>query len=372
MIFDILNYATKSDKMWKNNKRKIIVKKKKRNAIVRNIVISLILIITVCTLSWKIHKKNISKSEQDVESVNLAELENFVSTDDLDENDVEIEEVLDIMEKDENLVAQDIKNSNLENKKDTNLNTGTATYKLEVNVSCNVVNVYTKDAEGNYTKCVKAMVCSTGGHTPQSGTFYLKSRWRWRALFNNCYGQYAVHITGNILFHSVPYTNNGDPGSLEYWEYDKLGTAASLGCVRLKVSDVLWIYNNCPKGTMVRFYTDSNPGPLGKPSAQKISSNETCRGWDPTDPNSNNPWKNYKETPTLQTNTTTNTNNTETNKNTTITNTTSAANTITNTTNTNTTHSNTTTNTTTNTTNTNTTATNIIKNEVKEKNIIDE
>lgn len=348
------------------------MKKKNHNVIVRNVIISLILIITVCTLSWRIHNKSISKSEQDVESVNFAELENFVSTDEFDENDVDIEEVLDIMEKDENLVAQDIKNSNLENKKDTNLNTGTATYKLEVNVSCNVVNVYTKDAEGNYTKCVKAMVCSTGGHTPQSGTYYLKSRWRWRALFNGVYGQYAVHITGNILFHSVPYTKNGDPGSLEYWEYDKLGTAASLGCVRLKVSDVLWIYNNCPRGTMVRFYTDSNPGPLGKPSAQKISSNETCRGWDPTDPASNNPWKNYKETPTLQTNTTKNSNTTETNKNTTVTNSTSTANTITNTTNTNTTHSNTTTNTTTNTTNTNTTATNIIQNEVKEKNIIDE
>lgn len=360
MNFAILNYSTKFDKMCKNNKGKIILKKKNHNVIVRNVIISLILIITVCTLSWRIHNKSISKSEQDVESVNFTELENFVSTDEFDENDVDIEEVLDIMEKDENLVAQDIKNSNLENKKDTNLNTGTATYKLEVNVSCNVVNVYTKDAEGNYTKCVKAMVCSTGGHSPQSGTFYLKSRWRWRALFNNCYGQYAVHITGNILFHSVPYTKNGDPGSLEYWEYDKLGTAASLGCVRLKVSDVLWIYNNCPKGTMVKFYTDSNPGPLGKPSAQKISSNETCRGWDPTDPASNNPWKNYKETPTTQTNATTNT---TTNTNTTNTNTTHSNtvnnNTTTNTTNTNTTHTNTLTNTT-----TNTIATNSVKNEV--------
>ena len=136
MFFVILNYATKSDKMWKNNKRKIIVKKKKRNAIVRNIVISLILIITVCTLSWKIHKKNISKSEQDVESVNLAELENFVSTDDLDENDVDIEEVLDIMEKDENLIAQDIKNSKKKKKKDTNLNTGTATCRRKLYQMC--------------------------------------------------------------------------------------------------------------------------------------------------------------------------------------------------------------------------------------------
>lgn len=347
------------------------MRKNKRIIIVRNVIISLILIIIICTLAWTIHKKTISKSKQDVETVNLAELENFVSTDELEENDVDIEEVLDIMEKDENLVAQDIKNSNLENKKDTNLNTGTATYKLEVNVSCNVVNVYTKDEEGNYTKCIKAMVCSTGGHTPQSGTFYLKSRWRWRALFNNCYGQYAVHITGNILFHSVPYTKNGDPGSLEYWEYDKLGTSASLGCVRLKIRDVLWIYNNCPKGTMVKFYSDPNPGPLGKPSAQKISSNETCRGWDPTDPSGNNPWKTYKEPPVVSTNITTNntTNTNTTNKNTTITNTTTVTNT---TTSTNTTHSNATTNNVSTNTTTNIVANNTVKNEIKEKNIINE
>ena len=27
----------------------------------------------------------------------------------------------------------------------------------------------------------------------------------------------------------------------------------------------------------------------------KISDNETCRNWDPTDPNANNPWKTYQE-----------------------------------------------------------------------------
>ena len=32
---------------------------------------------------------------------------------------------------------------------------------------------------------------------------------------------YSTRIVRNILFHSVPYTKNGDPGSLEYWEYDK-------------------------------------------------------------------------------------------------------------------------------------------------------
>ena len=34
---------------------------------------------------------------------------------------------------------------------------------------------------------------------------------------------------------------------------------------------------------------------FGKPSAKKISDNETCRNWDPTDNNENNPWNSYQE-----------------------------------------------------------------------------
>lgn len=46
-------------------------------------------------------------------------------------------------------------------------------------------------------------------------------------------------------------------------------------------------------GTKVEFYTSSNPGPLGKPTAQKITEDEEVRNWDPTDPDPNNPWRNY-------------------------------------------------------------------------------
>ena len=117
----------------------------------------------------------------------------------------------------------------------------------------------------------------------------------------NVYGQYACRITGSILFHSVPYEKK-DKSTLEWWEYDKLGTKASLGCIRLKVEDAKWIYDNCVPGTKVEFYTSSNPGPLGKPTAQKITEDEEVRNWDPTDPDPNNPWKKYvkkdKPTPT--------------------------------------------------------------------------
>ena len=57
-------------------------------------------------------------------------------------------------------------------------------------------------------------------------------------------------------------------------------------CVR----DVKWIYDNCPSGTGVTIYDDAvNPGPLGKPDSIKISEDSAYAGWDPTDPDENNP-----------------------------------------------------------------------------------
>lgn len=136
------------------------------------------------------------------------------------------------------------------------------------------------------------MLCSVGEATPKSGVYSISDKYVWRLLQGNVYGQYACRITGHILFHSVPYVSK-DKATLEWWEYDKLGTSASLGCVRLKVDDVKWIYDNCISGTKVEFYSDSNPGPLGKPTVRKISSDEEVRNWDPSDPDKDNPWNEY-------------------------------------------------------------------------------
>lgn len=182
----------------------------------------------------------------------------------------------------EDSTDKEIKNNEVSN---------TVPYYIIVNYSSNVVTIYVKDENGEYTVPVKAMVCSTGVATPRSGVYKLPgTRAKWGALFGGVYGQYTVKIVGNILFHSVPYLSR-DNSTLEYWEYDKLGTAASAGCVRLTVEDALWIYNNCGSGTQVEFSSNAQ-NPLGKPSARKISGYENLRGYDPTDPVSNNPWRN--------------------------------------------------------------------------------
>ncbi|MGN1298890.1 MAG: L,D-transpeptidase [Candidatus Scatovivens sp.] len=162
-------------------------------------------------------------------------------------------------------------------------------YYIKVNYGANVVTIYTKDENGNYTVPVKAMVCSCGTGTPRSGVYKTSRGYQWGALFGGVYGMYSTRIVGHILFHSVPYTSPSND-CLEWWEFDKLGTKASMGCIRLQVADSKWIFNNCSSGTMVEFYSSSDPGPLGKPSAPKISNNEKCRNWDPTDDTSGNPW----------------------------------------------------------------------------------
>lgn len=175
------------------------------------------------------------------------------------------------------------------------VSSSSAKYYIKVNYGAQVATVYTKDSDGNYTVPIKAMICSTGTATPTSGIYTTSNvKYAWHTLFGNVYGQYTTQIVGNILFHSVPYSEKYNHGSLISSYYDKLGTYASAGCVRLTVADSKWIYDNCSSGTFVEFYTSSTPGPLGKPTATKVSDAEgDLKYWDPTDTNSENPWLTY-------------------------------------------------------------------------------
>ncbi len=169
-------------------------------------------------------------------------------------------------------------------------------YLIRVNRAANCVTVYGIDESGFYSIPVKAMVCSTGktvGDTPV-GNGSITDKYTFHPMVDGTYGQYAVRfMSGGILFHSVPYyTQNKD--DLETEQFNLLGDVASLGCVRLCVRDALWIYENCPEGTDVIVYDDAaNPGPLGKPEMIKIPINSQYAGWDPTDPDSQNPWSQY-------------------------------------------------------------------------------
>ena len=179
-------------------------------------------------------------------------------------------------------------------KKENKITSAADRYYIKVNYGAQVVNIYRKNDQTGKYEPYKAMLCSTGTYTPTSGVYRTLAKGNWWPLYGDVYGQYSTHIYDGILFHSVPYLKSGDKSSLEYWAYDQLGQRVSMGCVRLTTIDAKWIYENCPVGTQVEFYSSSNPGPFGKPTARKISSAPSnVRGWDPTDPDSRNPWPKY-------------------------------------------------------------------------------
>ncbi len=187
-------------------------------------------------------------------------------------------------------------------KKNTTTVASNTSYYIKVNKTHNVVMVYGKDDNNEYTKLIKTFVASLGENTPL-GEFKTDYKAETLALEKGVYGHYTVRFlkSRGMWFHSVPYFSkpsvdeNGDKhwDNLEYEEYNKLGTLASLGCIRLAVRDAKWIYQNISNGTVVEIYEDDNlPEGVVKPTPITIDVDSPNRGWDPTDTDPLNPWNN--------------------------------------------------------------------------------
>ena len=154
-------------------------------------------------------------------------------------------------------------------------------YRIVVYLKSQSVVVYNAKKDGSLGKAVKQFVCSSGhpdSPTP-TGEYATTIKNRWLGLQGKVWGQYCTRIFDHYLFHSVPYRQR-KAFALENEEYDKLGEACSMGCIRMCVRDCKWIYDNAPIGTPVMII-DAN-GPAGiKPPAR--NTDPVFNGWDPTD-----------------------------------------------------------------------------------------
>ncbi len=96
------------------------------------------------------------------------------------------------------------------------------------------------------------------------------------------YARWASHIVGNVYFHAIAVSAQSHY-ALPSSTYNRLGSPASAGCVRMTVADAKWIYDYASTGTTVKIVkgSASKPGPLGKSPVIKTTGGIN---YDPTDP----------------------------------------------------------------------------------------
>ena len=133
-----------------------------------------------------------------------------------------------------------------------NINTlnieSTTSYFINVNLENQKTYIY--KGTSDKWQLVRTCPCSTGisgeDDTP-SGSFSTKEKGDW--FFSDKYNQgakYWTQITGDILFHSVPFAKDKTT-VLDY----TMNKTSSHGCIRLSIDDAKWIYTNIPKGSKV-------------------------------------------------------------------------------------------------------------------------
>ena len=149
-------------------------------------------------------------------------------------------------------------------------------YRIDVDLTNQICTVY-----GIYSdKSAKALMSefvSTArkGKTTPTGSFKIQGASGGRkAKYRTClmssgksYAEYACRFHGAKMMHTVPYKKRQTTGHVNKTEFNKLGTPASAGCVRMPWKLAHYIYTNCPIGTPVRVFKGTKGNyPKGKPT----------------------------------------------------------------------------------------------------------
>ena len=142
-------------------------------------------------------------------------------------------------------------------------------YYILLDLRNQIVTVFEKDENGEYTKVVRRFLCSSGNTdvdeadpedeatpTPR-GIWKIGGRERFGkfANFSGEYARYWVQIVGSIYFHSLLYSRR-TIDALQKTPFYDLGSKVSHGCVRLYVEDAKWLYYYACPGTTVEISAD--------------------------------------------------------------------------------------------------------------------
>lgn len=120
-------------------------------------------------------------------------------------------------------------------------------YLVYLNLDKQITYIY--EGSNNNWNLIKEFPSSTGieGKETPKGIFSVTNRGEW--FFSDEFqqgGKYWVQFMGDYLFHSLPFDET-QSNILDY----TIGEPSSHGCIRLKVEDAKWLYDNIANDTKI-------------------------------------------------------------------------------------------------------------------------
>ncbi|MCR5429658.1 MAG: hypothetical protein K6E58_00295 [Eubacterium sp.] len=163
-------------------------------------------------------------------------------------------------------------------------------YFLAVSKKLNTVVVYKYTDNLNSKKLEKAFKASVGDKV-KPGTFKTKSTYTWMKT-NGAWHQYNTTYAKEGYVQSIAY-NDKYPNTMKRNSYQSLGFEKHKdNCIWLTCKDADWVRKNTYRIT-IQVVDDKAQFVVPKTNLAKPNLVNEC-GWDPTDPNKNNPYKKQK------------------------------------------------------------------------------
>lgn len=166
---------------------------------------------------------------------------------------------------------------------------GTGNYTVQVNLAKNAVIIYeiNKDKSKDAIKVFPASI----GKDLDKGKYTAKEKYSW-VREDNDWHQYSVKFDNVAYIQSASYTDKY-PYTLKNKSYNNIGKKVDGNDILLYAKDAQWIYKNCKKGVKINIVKGKKSDELPLEFESKINLTKYS-GWDPTDPNKNNPFKKVK------------------------------------------------------------------------------
>lgn len=156
-------------------------------------------------------------------------------------------------------------------------------YKIDIDLTnqiCTVYGVYSNKS----TKALMSEFISSAkkGSTTPTGNFKItsasggrKAKLRTAKLSGGTYAEFLIRFHGGKCMHTVPWKKRTTTGKVYKNHFNKLGTKASSGCVRMPWKLAHYIYERCPVGTPVRVFNGkAGAYPMGKPKKYTATANQ--------------------------------------------------------------------------------------------------